>query len=516
VPTRRKLLRKSRNIYTWIRQRTSPFDFGIKSRAGKPAHCNKNDDIKYHFQCLKSGWWGRRLSTLTNADMADHFTGRKTYYFTADGRSSNPEVLINLDIDCHRSGNLAGAVAFAEHLKATRFPNLYYEASTNGNGVHGYIVIVKGDLGDKGLNGALGLLDKWLKHELSSGDWDVENVEVKGQCPVFGWGRNKFELKTYTSGQLAKLPREALERADELRGTTCLQAAELRRTTCLQAAELRRLKVPAVASESGDSIGRKRAKSRERQVVGEKAKRIQSGSIVGRHFGEDELAKLDGSYLSLSKELLGEKKLDAAGRKVVTEADLAIFLMLLRFFTTNRNADGSLPTARWRAMWSALYEAGDIERGWCQHRYKAMRDFLSREGLLDWEDEDYVVGVLTGDGRFVPGKAAKWRAGEELMERMEEEQPGQSAAERCGDMIFDVEEKSILYGCSELDREHEEKQAEGGSILYGCKTTPSPSVHPTPRQPEPLRAVLDRLGIDVPLSRPRFAGFSWGQFRMAA
>ena len=78
---------------------------------------------------------------------------------------------------------LAGAVAFAEHLKATRFPNLYYEASTNGNGVHGYIVVQKGDLGDEGLNGALSILDRWLKAELSKGYWDVEDVEVKGHAP---------------------------------------------------------------------------------------------------------------------------------------------------------------------------------------------------------------------------------------------------------------------------------------------------------------------------------------------
>ena len=53
-----------------------------------------------------SGWagTGRRLSRLRNADMADHFAGRKTFYFTADGRSAAPEVLINIDIDCHGSG----------------------------------------------------------------------------------------------------------------------------------------------------------------------------------------------------------------------------------------------------------------------------------------------------------------------------------------------------------------------------------------------------------------------------
>ena len=131
------------------------------------------------------------------------------------------EVLVNIDIDCHGFGSLAGAIAFAEHLKATRFPNLYYEVSTNGNGVHGYIVVDKGDLGDEGLNGAL---SSWTMAQgrVVPGHWDVENVEVKGQAPEFTWGQAKCELQTYKSGQLAKLPREALARADELRGTTRL------------------------------------------------------------------------------------------------------------------------------------------------------------------------------------------------------------------------------------------------------------------------------------------------------
>ncbi len=167
--------------------------------------------------------------------MDDHFAGRKTFYFTSDGRSSSAEALVNIDIDCHGSGTLAGAIAFAEHLKAARFPSLYYEVSTNGNGVHGYIVVEKGDLGDDGLNGALIVLDRWLKAELSVGDWDVENVEVKGQAPEFTWGATKFELKGYKSGQLAKLPREALARAEELRGTTRLTVQELRKLTVPEA-----------------------------------------------------------------------------------------------------------------------------------------------------------------------------------------------------------------------------------------------------------------------------------------
>lgn len=544
----RKKSRKTKNIYTWIRQRTSPYCFGVKSKAGNPAHCNKNDDVKYHFQALRMGWWGRRLCRLKNAQMADHFAAKKTFYFTADGRSATREVLVNIDVDCHASGSLAGAIAFAEHLKVTRFPNLYFETSTNGNGVHGFFVVVKGDLGDEGLNSAFGLLDRWLKHELSKGDWDVENVEVKGHAPEFGWGREKFELRTYKSGQLAKLPREALTRAEELRGTTRIAVDELRR-----------LKVPSV-KESVDSVVLKLGKTQSPRsvVTGGTGKKV-SGSITGRHFGEDELTRLKGSYLSLARELLGDTKLVATGRKIVTLEDLAVFLLLLKFFTLNMNLDGSLPTARWREMWTELHESGDIERAWCHHRFARMRNYLTQKDLLSWEDEDFVAGVVGENGQFIPGKAAKWRACEELMARMEEievqevgrctEKQDQEEMEEKESILYgcralngerreDKEEGgsilygcrtlngeqregkeeggSILYGCNDQSQYFKEDKEEGGSVLYGCMPFETPVLPPSLRQSESLPEVLDRLGIVIPLQKPRFIGYSTGQSRKAA
>ncbi len=436
VKPQRRTTKKSQNIFTWIRQRTSPFCFGVKTRAGKPAHCNRNVDVLAHFRSLRAGRWGRHLSRLSNADMADHFAGRKTYYFTADGRcSTTDEVLVNIDIDCHRSGTLAGALAFARHLRATRFPGLYFEASTNGKGVHGYVVVVKGDLGDIGLNPLLTRLDRELKAELVRGNWDVEGVEVKGHAPEFGWGRHKYELLTYKSGQLAKLPREAVERADELRATTRVSADELRR--------VRTSAVP------GGKTGKTRVSG---QLVNGVATRERVGSVDGRHFGQEELARLEGAYRSLAKEILGEGKLVASNRKVVTREDLAIFLMLLRFFSGHMNADGSLPTARWREMWTALHEAGGGGRPWCHRRYAAMRNFLSGQGLLAWDDEGYLVGETGRDGRRVPGKASRWRAGTRLMGWMEE---GAATPVGCVDLPGGAEKKGAPRAALLYLRKHE-------------------------------------------------------------
>ncbi len=552
----RKTLRKTKNIYTWIRQRTSPFCYGIKSKAGHPVHCNRNDDVLYHFQALKVGMWGRRLSRLKNKDMSDHFSGKKTFYFTADGRSSVPEVLVNIDIDCHGSGSLEGAIAFAEHLKATQFPGLYFEASTNGNGVHGFIVVVKRNLGDEGLNSVLGWLDKWLKAELSKGVWDVEDVEVKGHCPEFTWGFGKYELKTYKSGQLAKLPREALTRAEELLGTTRIAVDELRRLKvpatkvgsivpepgklrCPRPVVVEQIEREVAAVKSDASVVFKVEQTLQMSAVVETIGKTVSGSIVGRHFGDEELAKLKGGYLSLAKDLLGEKRLVATGRKVVTEGDLAVFLMLLRFFSLNMNVDGSLPTARWREMWTALFEAGDIERGWCHHRFARMRNFLSDKDLIDWQDEDFVVGVYGDDGRFIPGKAAKWRADSKFMSMFDEaEEPYvKQVTEVQAQQEKKEEGKSILYGCKVQVDERQRDNEEGRSILYGYKDhdqgiregkeeeKSTLYGYTTRRQPipplltidnQPLLDVLNHLGIEIPLQKPRFLGYSTGQLRMAA
>jgi hypothetical protein len=147
---------------------------------------------------------------------------------------------------------------------------------------------------------------------------------------------------------------------------------------------------------------------------------MSAGSITGNHIGPEELARLGGSYLSLARELLGGQKLPANGRKVVTMGDMAIFLMILRLFNDHMNVNGYLPTARWRGLWTAMHESGVIDRTWCHHRYVAMRNLLSARELLAWEDQGYVIGDLGLKGRYIPGNAAKWRAGSRLMALLEE------------------------------------------------------------------------------------------------
>jgi hypothetical protein len=200
------------------------------------------------------------------------------------------------------------------------------------------------------------------------------------------------------------------------------------------------------------------------------------------------------------------------------------------------NADGSLPTARWREMWSALHEAGDVVRPWCHHRYAAMRDFLSGQALLAWEDEGYVVGGVGAGGLYLPGKAARWRAGKQLIDWMEEvgEGAGGLRGQERDRGEGDGEGRSILYGCTnqdtveeeldldewapeweDMEAEDEEKPVDqgviglgqererGGSILYGCKSETPMTLPPGLRRHRAHLARIRRLGIVHPPRRPR-------------
>ena len=388
--------KRERSIYTWLRNRTSGLDYGKEitdSKEAHPIHVNKNEDVMEFFDDLRRGQrsW---LEKMTNQDFIDHRQGDATFYFAGDFRSKAAETLGLIDIDCKKTGTLEGALAFADFLKEHHFPNLYIEVSTHGKGAHGFFVLNKYDYGATFINNLLlHRLQPWLRQILDEQGFDVENVEIKGTLPVVEWGEEKYEVLTYKSGTLAKLPRiETPEREEALRNTTVLTVNDLQ-------------SLPVVEEDKG-SVVRRRSSP-------------QAGSISGKHISEEELQKVNGHYRLVAESLLEVHSLKTSGKTVATIEDAAIFLMLLKFFTQNMNPDGSLPVNRWLEMWKAVFEAGDIDRSFCPQRFKTIRDHLSGLGLLDWRDETYRIGWTDEDGKYHKGKACKWQASEELMEKLE-------------------------------------------------------------------------------------------------
>jgi hypothetical protein len=133
--------RKCREAAKWLLGMTNDMDWGMKvwddfDQACVPKHRNTKQLLLAFLQKTPSAYF-RRLSQRA---LVQHFLDKETIYFTG---SRGDETLLMLDIDCHKTGTLEGARQFAEFLKRNYFPNLYYETSTNGNGVHGYLIVEK-------------------------------------------------------------------------------------------------------------------------------------------------------------------------------------------------------------------------------------------------------------------------------------------------------------------------------------------------------------------------------------
>ena len=137
-----------------------------------------------------------------------------------------------------------------------------------------------------------------------------------------------------------------------------------------------------------------------------------AGSVSGRVISDEELASIP-QFERLYREWVGPAGL-CARKFVVTEHDFAVAMVLLRHFKTDPNADGSLPCRRVEKIWTALFNAGDVSRPWNHHRWKAIRDFLSGQGHIDWTDHRYEYGAVVQDGTVKKGIACKWSISDEF------------------------------------------------------------------------------------------------------
>ena len=283
-------------------------------------------------------------------------------------------------------GDARGRRKFAEYLRNQFFPDLYYEPSTNGNGVHGYVMVDKSAWTAADHNAAMKSLEVWLKCVLASTSFDVETVEVKGRCPVVVWEKDlRGFVKQFTMGGLAKMPRDA-SRAEEWAQTTRMTVDELKELP-------ERFPVEATCK------------------VKEHVKRqALAASARGAEIDKERFSQ----YLPLARKFLPEP-VQVGSRVWVTAEDVDIFLVLLEFFGENPNPDGSMPWARFSGMWQKLYRDGDVERNFDNKRFAFIRNLVSDKGGIEWIDTNYSVGVEKGKG-----KAAKWKASEQLVKLMEE------------------------------------------------------------------------------------------------
>ncbi len=373
--------RQVRAAAKWILKRVSLVDWGRKmpdKSAGKPVPkpVNLKDQVVPH---LRKNWnSGVRKLTLTA--IIRHLVNDDTAYFT--GNTLGDETLLCVDIDCHASGTLEGAIQFASYLKENYFPNLFIETSTHGNGAHGFLVVDRKLWSDAEYKAVLVEVEKWLRRVLRQTTFDVEDVELKGMPMTVQWGARRGEVRGVTFGSLAKMPRD-WTRFEEWQSTTRMTAHELR-------ALPERFVVPEPELQLGPETDEKTP--------------VRKGSVLGKLVDPDEIRKLE----PLAKELLerGEPVVGSASRARVVAEDVQVALAIVRAFTLHPNPDGSIPVMRAKAIWDRMHEAGETTRAFNFHRFAAIRNMLTDMELLEWEDEHLPVrqGVPVESERGADGE----------------------------------------------------------------------------------------------------------------
>jgi hypothetical protein len=94
----------------------------------------------------------------------------------------------------------------------------------------------------------------------------------------------------------------------------------------------------------------------------------------------------------------------------VTATDLAQFFAIM--LAIKPDPDDALPVRRIGNLWESVHQAGDFARPWNHHRFKAIRDLISKHGHIDWIDFKF---QNVPDGR---GRACRWRLGCGLASRL--------------------------------------------------------------------------------------------------
>lgn len=391
----------------FLRNRISRLNYAMKVEGVGKAY-PELDKAKLVAKYNSTARPGRFGAALKNAQFRDHFAGAKTYFFWADHAVGTPEVLVNIDIDVgdeHGGGTPEGARRFAELIRDRVFPGMYYEPSTGGDGIHGYVVLQKKGIKCSEVRAVLKNLERYLKRLAEATGADIACVEIKGMPPGVRYDE-KGGITDITFGSWAKLPR----------GSGVL---DTRKVTFSELVDLDPDEIVVEVPVSRTPITEE-AKSLRRS--GSYDSRIVTQQIL------DRLPQLEKYAEKLLVQWHGASSLKA-GRWTVTAEDLAQFFAVM--LAIKPAPDDALPVRRIGELWQAVFEAGDFARPFNHHRFKAMRDLLSLHGHIDWIDHQYQNAK---DGR---GRACRWRLSDFLEYSLKSFSKGEATSVDTGDTVPD-------------------------------------------------------------------------------
>ena len=213
-------------------------------------------------------------------------------------------------------------------------------------------MLFKEGFGDVAVVNILKRLEKTLKKLLqvflaSHPQYEIENVEIKGTPHIITWAKGtRRQIETMKSGDLAKLPREILDRFEEFKNTTVLSFDDIYDLE----EKVDRIVIPGPKKLSIFKV---------------------KGSTPNHPITKDEIEAINGPYLDFAKTWVSEPVGTSSRAKVEAE-DLAISLSILKFCSRKLNSDGTMPTHRIKAIWDRMFENGEIERAFDYHRWRVV------------------------------------------------------------------------------------------------------------------------------------------------
>lgn len=287
-----------------------------------------------------------------------------------------PRSVVYFDLDTHARGDTADVRLMAAAVRQ-HFPQMS-EFVVNERGGSGWLLVDTSAVGTREFAKLLDTLQTYLNSLAKAWGLDIEFVEVLGR--PYLENREGRKVLSVKAGDLYKCPPSADYIDHEPVDPERFRTDEF--ALWVDPCSTGSTGAPDVAEEAEVKAGRKAGSFKAHLITDRMEGRFGRLATWVRNRFWDRPKKVDNWAIS----------------------ERAFLEVLLSMSVLKPNADGSNPGARFREFVKVLNEAGVYAVGWNAHRYKAVRDYLSRKGFIEWTRDTYKPGR---DG--VKGEACRWR-----------------------------------------------------------------------------------------------------------
>jgi len=352
--------------YAQFNKLIDKFDYAQLRENGSFSRPNHDRWLKAMAAPFGERW--RHCTAITNSLLQAHEQNKATVYTVPAQPNHHGKGMWGIDVDCHKSGTIEGAKKAAEML-GYYLPGVYTETSTNGKGVHGYVII---DYQDHAQDDTTWIKESYVKFiktlnkKAKQIGIDIELIEAKGlSVNVVRSDNGSLNMTDSKQGVLIKTPRDIKSAVE-----TCVYTIE---------------QLEQLTDEIEASI------PEEQEII------KTGGSDAGGSnamFTEEDFDRLQ----PLAQKIYDDNDLDTvvlSNRVKVSVEDITAMLLTLLFCKKHprkEHANGALPCTRLRKLWAIMRKAGIITRAYDPKRIKCIRDLLADYEFLDFKSATYSSG----------------------------------------------------------------------------------------------------------------------------